>query len=67
MKTNPYRPSDRAFARKEEGTNIEQREAKADVSRERAELEREAASRTPQDYIRDAEETPARDKEEEEE
>lgn len=55
MKRNPYLPNDRAFARKEEGTNIEQEEAKEELTQQQAEVERQAGQKTVADYIREAE------------
>ena len=55
MKRNPYLPNDRAFARKEEGTNVEQEEAKEELTQQRAQTERIAGKKSIEDYIRGAE------------
>ena len=55
MKRNPYLPNDRAFARKEEGTNVEQAESKEELTQQHAQLERAGGKKTVHDYIREAE------------
>ena len=66
MKRNPYLPNDRAFARKEEGTNVEQEEAKEHLTQQQAQEEREAGRKTVADYIREDEAAEEEDFDEEE-